>query len=118
MSNQPETLFGALNRREFIRRSGGCAALSSVSVLSTLLSLRLTASALAAQGTSGNYKALVCMFMFGGNDSRNLLAPYNAARVGRLRDIRQGLHYVTANGVALPRADDLSSNRCRIGECR
>lgn len=113
MSNQPESLFGALNRREFIRRSGGCAALSSVSILSTLLNLRMTQSALAANPSSGDYKAMVCLFMFGGCDTRNLLAPYNPGSLGvgehaGYVDIRQGLHYETANGVALPRADDLS----------
>ena len=112
MGRKPNSIFSALNRRDFIRRSGGCAALSSISVLSTLLNLRLTASAVAA-GPSEGYKALVCMFFFGGNDSRNLLAPYNPGPLGvgehaGYVDIRQGLHYETANGVALPRADDLS----------
>jgi uncharacterized protein (DUF1501 family) len=75
--------------------------------------LRLTASAV-AQGPTNNHKALVCLFLFGGNDSRNLLAPYNPGALGvgehaGYVDIRQGLHYVTASGVALPRADDLSA---------
>ncbi len=108
MSNQPQTLFGALNRREFVRRSGGCAALSSISILSTLLNLRLTASALAAGPAQGDYKAMVCLFMFGGNDSRNLLVPYNDSEHAGYVEIRQGLHYETANGVALPRAKDLA----------
>lgn len=113
MSNQPQTLFGALNRREFIRASGGCAALSSVSIMSTLLNLRMTQSALAANPPSGgNYKALVCLFAFGGMDTRNLLAPYNPGALGvgehaGYVEIRQGLHYDTANGVALPRAEDV-----------
>ena len=81
MGRIPSSIFSELNRREFIRRSGGCAALSSISVLSTLLNLRLTASALAG-GSSGGYKALVCLFFFGGNDSRNLLAPYNPGALG------------------------------------
>lgn len=82
------------------------------------MNLRLTASALAAQGTNGNYKALVCLFMFGGNDSRNLLAPYNPAEWAGYRDIRQGLHYDIVNnpnGVALPRADDLSTSDLHWG---
>ena len=115
MSQSPKSLFDALNRREFIRKSGGCAALSSISVLSTLLNLRLTASSLAAGGSSGDYKALVCIFLFGGNDSHNLLAPYGPGSLGTGEhagyvNIRQGLHYEAANGVALPRADDLAAN--------
>ena len=104
MSKKPESLFGILNRREFVRRSGGCAALSSISVLSTLLNLKLTASAVAAGNGGGDYKALVCLFMFGGCDTRNLLAPFNDTEHAGYVDIRQGLHYETENGVALPRA--------------
>jgi uncharacterized protein (DUF1501 family) len=67
--------FPALDRRSFMKFSGGCAALSSTSLLSTLVNLKLTNSAIAASDTSG-YKALVCVFLLGGIDSYNMLAPY------------------------------------------
>lgn len=113
MSNDPNALYSTLSRRDFVRRAGGCAGLSSISVLSTLLNMKMTASAVAASGGAGDYKAMVCLFAFGGMDTRNLLAPYNPGALGvgehaGYVEIRQGLHYETANGVALPRADDLS----------
>jgi len=61
-------------RRRFLYQAP-CAALSSISVLSTLLNLRLAGS-LAAEDVDGNdCKALVCVFLHGGNDSWNVLVP-------------------------------------------
>lgn len=62
-------------RRDFIKASGGCAALSSASVLSTILNLQATNAAVAATNQTGGYKALVCFFAFGGWDSWNILTP-------------------------------------------
>jgi uncharacterized protein (DUF1501 family) len=67
--------FPTLDRRSFMKMTGGCAALSSTSLLSTLINLKLTNVAAAASDTSG-YKAIVCVFLMGGIDSHNVLAPY------------------------------------------
>ncbi len=107
MTVNPNHLFSTLTRRDFVKRAGGCAGLSSLSILSTLLNLKLTQSALAAGPANNDYKGLVCLFAFGGMDSRNLLAPYEPVEWQGYRDIRQGLHYDPGNGVALPRAGDL-----------
>ncbi len=66
-------------RRAFMKFSGGCAALGSTSILSQLLSLKLTESAFADGPGASDYKALVCVFLNGGNDSFNMLAPYENA---------------------------------------
>lgn len=63
-----------LSRRDFIRAMGGCAAVSQVSLLSTVLNLSLMRSAAAAFDATG-YKALVCVFLPGGLDTYNLLVP-------------------------------------------
>lgn len=63
-----------LSRRDLLRISGGCAALTQTSLLSTLLNLSLLRSATAAIDTTG-YKALVCVFLHGGIDSYNMLVP-------------------------------------------
>ncbi|MEN8176643.1 MAG: DUF1501 domain-containing protein [Pseudomonadota bacterium] len=63
-----------LTRRDFLRAMGGCAALSQTPLLSTALNLSLMRSASAAYDPSG-YKALVCVFLFGGIDSYNVLVP-------------------------------------------
>jgi len=66
-----------LSRRAFIRR-GACAALGATGLLSTLANLRMLNAATALQSdlaAPGDYKALVCVFLYGGNDANNLLVP-------------------------------------------
>jgi len=66
-----------INRRGFLGQAN-CALISALPIMNTLLNLRLAGSA-AAQNSSGDYKALVCLFLSGGNDSFNMLAPRGAA---------------------------------------
>lgn len=63
-----------LTRRALLRGMGGCAAMSTIPLMSTALNLSLMRSAVASVDTSG-YKALVCVFLFGGIDSYNMLIP-------------------------------------------
>lgn len=63
-----------VNRREFLRKSI-CAALGGASLYSAIGSLRLIGAAAAAQRGFSDYKALVCVFMYGGNDSFNTVVP-------------------------------------------
>jgi uncharacterized protein (DUF1501 family) len=64
-----------VNRREFLRKSI-CAALGGASLYSALGNLRLIGAAAAAQRPAGGaYQALVCIFMYGGNDSFNTIVP-------------------------------------------
>ncbi len=65
-----------VSRRLFLARSG-CAAMGVTGVVNTLAHLRLMQGALNASGTPGDYKALVCVFLGGGNDSNNMLIPYS-----------------------------------------
>ncbi len=96
------------SRREFMKLSGGCAALGSTSILSQLLSLQLTGAAMADTNVGANdYKALVCVFLLGGIDSFNVLTPYDGAEYNDYVSIRGGLiSDDPANptlGIALPR---------------
>jgi len=61
-----------LTRRRFIGRA--CAAVGATGMLSALAQLRMI-GALAADAAPSDYKALVCLFLYGGNDSNNLLVP-------------------------------------------
>jgi len=70
-------------RRNFIAGSC-CAAVGATGLLSALGSMRLMAAAaspasklpsLSPLSTSGDYKALVCLFLNGGNDANNLIIP-------------------------------------------
>ena len=75
-----------LSRRSFLAQ-GACAAVGTHSLLSTLLNLRQI-NAAAANGDGDDYKALVCLFLYGGNDSANMLIPtdpetYDLYTIGR-----------------------------------
>jgi uncharacterized protein (DUF1501 family) len=68
------------NRREFLRRSIA-SALGGVATFSAFGNMQLMAAA-ANAGTGGvfpDYKALVCVFLEGGNDAFNTIVPYDAA---------------------------------------
>lgn len=66
-----------ISRREFLGQAS-CAGIGGTALFSTLLTLRL-ANSLAAQSTPTDYKALVCLFLAGGNDSFNMLVPTTSA---------------------------------------
>lgn len=93
---------GKINRREFLGQAS-CAAVGSASVLSTLLSLRMagTAAAVTAPGND-DYRALVCVFLAGGNDSFNMLVPHGQDEYDDYADVRRDL--------ALPRNSLLPIN--------
>jgi uncharacterized protein (DUF1501 family) len=66
-------------RRQFLGHAG-CAAMSALPILNTLLNLRLAGSiANAAPPAPGEYRALVCLFQSGGNDTFNVLVPHGGA---------------------------------------
>jgi uncharacterized protein (DUF1501 family) len=68
-----------LSRRRFIGRA--CAAVGATGMLSALAQLRMI-GALAADAAPSDYKALVCLFLYGGNDSNNLLIPTDTTGYG------------------------------------
>jgi uncharacterized protein (DUF1501 family) len=75
-----------LSRRHFLSRATGAA--FGTGVLSTLFDLRLMNSAMAAVNVD-DYKALVCVFLAGGNDCNNTIVPAPAdARYADYKSIR------------------------------
>lgn len=95
------------DRRAFLRRlknvlAGGAAA--------TLFSqLELVGRAMAADTPlpSNDYKALVCIFLAGGNDSFNMLIPWESAEYAAYEASRDGVYDKTTNpgGLAIRRED-------------
>ena len=75
-------------RRDFIRQAA-CAAVGTVAVTNQIRDFRFINAAL-AQGGSGitDYKALVCVFMSGGNDANNLVVP-TGTEYGNYAALRQ-----------------------------
>ena len=89
-----------ISRRQFIGQAN-CAAVGTASLLSSLLSLRLTAGAASASNFT-DYKALVCLFLNGGNDSFNMLVPRQQSAYNDYEQVRGG---VGGSGLAIPRAN-------------
>jgi uncharacterized protein (DUF1501 family) len=65
--------YSDLSRRQFIRRAA-CAAVGTVAMTSTIRDLRFMNAAV-AQSAINDYKAMVCIFLLGGNDSNNMIIP-------------------------------------------
>ena len=63
----------SLSRRDFIRQAA-CAAVGTAAMTSAIRDLRFMNAAV-AQSNINDYKALVCIFLGGGNDSNNLIIP-------------------------------------------
>ncbi len=93
-----------LNRRDVLRL--GAQTTASASLMATLGSLQ---TAMAASDTAG-YKALVCVFLNGGNDSYNWLVPRSDAAYKEYADSRKNL--------ALAKADLLAINPSNTGSLR
>ena len=81
-------------RRHFVRRAG---ALTALGLSSRLGVLDLVAPA-AAQSAS-SYRALVCVFLFGGNDGNNTVVPLDTAGYGQYAAVR-----TAASGIQLTQA--------------
>jgi uncharacterized protein (DUF1501 family) len=99
------------SRREFMWQSA-CAAVGAAAMATTVWDMRMiqaaTAANLTAATTDNDYRALVCLFLYGGNDANNMLVPtssteYNqyAAARGTLaipKDTLLGLSPVVGDG--------------------
>lgn len=65
-----------VSRRLFLRQAG---ALSAAGAAAAPIALNLAALGSAAAQSAADYKALVCIFLFGGNDSLNMVLPTDTA---------------------------------------
>ena len=68
-----EKNISVLTRRQFLRRVG-CAAMGTAAMTAAIRDLRFMNAAV-AQSNITDYKALICIFLQGGNDSNNLVVP-------------------------------------------
>ncbi|MBT2324924.1 DUF1501 domain-containing protein [Variovorax paradoxus] len=92
----------AHTRRAFLRRSG------QLAMAGTALPFALNLAAMgeaAAQAAGDDYKALVCVFLFGGNDYANTVVTYDDPSYNAYSAIRGGGAGQTAGGVAIGKAE-------------
>jgi uncharacterized protein (DUF1501 family) len=77
------------SRREFLKR---CSALS-LAGRAAPWAVSLAALGEASAATASDYKALVCVFLYGGNDYGNTLIPYDTANYNLYQSLRPTLAY-------------------------
>jgi uncharacterized protein (DUF1501 family)/uncharacterized protein (DUF1800 family) len=90
----PMKLPATLARREFLRRTsalGAALGLGGTSLLPTL-----------AQAQTSGYRALVCVFLYGGNDGCNTIVPTDSERHTAYSGVRAGLAIPRSALVPLP----------------
>ena len=102
MNSQSENSLPDQQRRIFLKRS---AALSMLGPTAGSLALQLAAAGEAAAFTASDYKALVCVFLNGGNDHADTLIPYDTTNYDLYSTIRGGGVGRTQGGIAQGLAD-------------
>lgn len=91
------------SRRAFLQRSAQLA-FTGVA-LPTVLNLAAMGEAAAFVAPTGSYKALVCIFLYGGCDYGNTVVTYDDPSYNLYSTIRGGGAGQTAGGIALAKAD-------------
>ena len=86
-------------RRAFLRRTGQLAMTGTA--LPLALNLAAMGEAAAFNAPGNDYKALVCVFLYGGNDYANTVVTYDNASYDQYSAIRGGGAGRTAGGIAL-----------------
>ncbi|MFZ6799379.1 DUF1501 domain-containing protein [Undibacterium sp. Di24W] len=90
-SNKPNNINAS--RRAFLQRGSALA----VAGVATPWAVNLAAMAEAAAATATDYKAIVCVFMYGGNDYGNTLVPYDSSNYNAYQQLRPSLAYQRAS---------------------
>ena len=87
-----------MNRRNFLRKSI-YTALGGVGLYTAMGNLKLLEAAVTRYGASAfsDYKALVCVFLFGGNDSFNMVVPRGATQYAEYANSRATLALAQSN---------------------
>jgi len=93
MSSKPDT---NPSRRAFLKRAS---ALSMAGVAAPW-ALNLAAMAEASAATATDYKAMVCIFLYGGNDYANTVTPYDLPSYNSYQAMRPSFAHARANLVA------------------
>lgn len=90
-------------RRAFLKRAGHL----GLAGLAAPWAMNLASMGDAAALTATDYKAIVCVFLYGGNDFANTIIPYDNTNYGYYNTIRSGLQVPQANILQLNPTDTL-----------
>jgi uncharacterized protein (DUF1501 family) len=86
----------SLARRDFLRRASSLSALAG-----TPFAMNLLAAGAASAQTAGDHKALVCIFLAGGNDQSNTVVPRSGGGYTSYQQARPSLALPAANLLAI-----------------
>lgn len=92
------------DRRDFLRNLQYV--LAGGTIAAAMPQFELVGRALAQSAPAGDYRALVCIFLFGGNDSFNLLVPHAADEYDVYARSRGGVYDAGSNNQGLAIARD------------
>jgi uncharacterized protein (DUF1501 family) len=81
------------SRRAFLQRASAL----SIAGVATPWAINLAAMAEASAATASDYKAMVCVFLYGGNDYGNTLVPYDTTNYNAYQQLRPTLAYARAS---------------------
>lgn len=81
------------SRRAFFKRASAL----SLAGIATPWALNLATMAEASAATASDYKAMVCIFLYGGNDYANTLVPYDTGSYNSYQTLRPTLAYQRSN---------------------
>ncbi len=87
LAREQEPVWISFNRRRFLQ----CAAAGGLAYAFGRTPQAVSAAAFSSRRAFADYKALVCVFLFGGNDSFNMVVPRSAAEYGVYATSRQNL---------------------------
>jgi len=103
-------LHRGISRRTVLARAGQLGFLGAAAPLAMNLASAAEAAAIGAD----DYRALVCIFLYGGNDHGNTLVPFDAANYARYRSIRGAVGFqhrdLEATALTPIRAQTLTDN--------
>lgn len=81
------------SRRAFFKRASAL----SLAGIATPWALNLATMAEASAATASDYKAMVCIFLYGGNDYANTLVPYDSLSYNSYQTLRPALAYARSS---------------------
>ncbi len=88
-----------MNRRQFIQSGAALSAVGAQPFVPFSISMA-DAGTVTPNANESGYRALVCVFLFGGNDSHNMIVPLQTSEYNSYAAARNGL--ADRNGLALP----------------